>query len=94
MDLVGPLPPSNGFTYLLTIVDRFSRWPEAISLNDTTTVVCAQALISQWFARFGIPADVASDRGSQFTLQLWNSIAQLLGIQVHHTTVTTSKPMV
>ena len=86
VDLVGPLPPSNGFTHLLTIVDRFSRWPEAIPLNDTTTVVCAQALVSQWFAHFGIPADMTSDRGSQFTSQLWNSIAQLLGIQVHHTT--------
>eukprot|EP00731_Ephydatia_muelleri_P025879 Em0017g962a len=58
-------------------------WPEAIPLNDRTTVVCAQALISQWFARFGIPADMTSDRG---TSQLCNSIAQLLGIQVHHTT--------
>ncbi|KAL5479168.1 hypothetical protein EMCRGX_G022658 [Ephydatia muelleri] len=83
VDLVGPLPPSNGFTHLLTIVDCFSRWPEAIPLNDRTTVVCAQALISQWFARFGIPADMTSDRG---TSQLCNSIAQLLGIQVHHTT--------
>ena len=26
VDLVGPLPPSNGSTYLLTVVDRFSRW--------------------------------------------------------------------
>ena len=30
IDLVGPLPPSRGFTYLLTCVDRFTRWPEAI----------------------------------------------------------------
>ena len=28
VDLVGPLPPSQGFTYLLTCVDRFTRWPE------------------------------------------------------------------
>ena len=86
VDLVGPLPPSNGFTYLLTIVDRFSRWPEAIPLNDTTTTTCAQALISQWISRFGVPLDMTSDRGSQFTSQLWTSIAQLLGIQLHHTT--------
>ena len=36
VDLVGPLPPSNGFTHLLTVVDRFSSWPEAISLGDKT----------------------------------------------------------
>ena len=86
VDLVGPLPPSNGFTYyLLTIVDQFLRWPEAIPLNDTTTTTCAQALMSQWISRFGIPLDMTSDRGSQFTSQLWSSIAQLLGIQLHHT---------
>uniref|UniRef100_A0AAV2KH15 Reverse transcriptase RNase H-like domain-containing protein n=1 Tax=Knipowitschia caucasica TaxID=637954 RepID=A0AAV2KH15_KNICA len=28
IDLVGPLPPSRGFTYLLTMVDRTTRWPE------------------------------------------------------------------
>ncbi len=32
VDLVGPLPPSRGHTYLFTIIDRTSRWPEAIPL--------------------------------------------------------------
>ena len=86
IDLVGPLPPSNGFTHLLTVVDRFSRWPEAIPLHDTTAASCAQALVLHWIARFGIPADMSSDRGPQFTSQLWNSLAQMLGTQLHHTT--------
>ena len=30
VDLVGPLPSSEGHTYLFTILDRFSRWPEAL----------------------------------------------------------------
>ena len=66
MDLVGPLPPSNGYSYLLTVVDRFTRWPEAIPLKDTT--------------------DLTSDRGPQFTSQLWQAVAQLLGTRIHLTT--------
>ena len=27
IDIVGPLPPSNEHTYLLTCIDRFTRWP-------------------------------------------------------------------
>ena len=86
VDLVGPLPPSSGFTHLLTVVDRFTRWPEAIPLSDTTTHTCALALVSHWIARFGVPMDMSSDRGSQFTSQLWAAISQLLGTKLHHTT--------
>jgi hypothetical protein len=56
MDLVGPLQASRGFTHLFTIIDKTSRWPEAIPLNSTTTVDCANALFADWVARFGVPA--------------------------------------
>ena len=86
VDLVGPLPPSDGFTHLLTVVDRFSCWPEAIPLNDTSSISCARALIYHWIARFSVPADMSSDREPQFTSKLWTSMAELLGTQLHHTT--------
>jgi len=86
VDIVGPLPPSRGYTHLFTIVDRFTRWPEVIPLSDTSTPTCARALVSHWIARFGLPAHLSSDRGPQFTSELWSAVAQLLGIQLHRTT--------
>ena len=44
VDIVGPLPPSQNYRYLLTVVDRFTRWPEAIPLVDAQTTTCAKAL--------------------------------------------------
>lgn len=86
VDLVGPLPLSQGHTYLLTIVDRFTRWPEAIPLRDITTITCARALIAHWITRFGVPSVMSSDRGPQFTSDLWASVAELFGTKHHRTT--------
>ena len=61
VDLVGPLPPSQGYTYLFTIVDRFTCWPEAIPLSDISASTCARALVSHWISRFGLPGEISSD---------------------------------
>ena len=70
VDLVGPLPLSQGFAYLLTIVDRFSRWPEAIPILDMVSATVARAFLGQWMSQFSIPAEIISDRGVQFISQL------------------------
>ncbi len=36
VDLVGPLPRSAGYSYLLTVLDKTTRWPEAIPLAAMT----------------------------------------------------------
>ena len=85
VDLVGPFPPSQGHTHLLTVVDRFTRWPEAFPISDTSTRGVARTLIAGWISRFGTPAVLVSDRGPQFVSQLWTDIAQLLGVQLRQT---------
>ena len=68
VDFVGPLPTSReGFRYIFTIIDRTSRWLEAIPLTSMETDTMVDALINNWVCRFGVPAVVTSDRGAQFT---------------------------
>jgi transposase InsO family protein len=82
VDLVGPLPVSReGFSYLFTMVDRSTRWAEAIPLALISAADCAAALFTGWVARFGVPELLTSDRGVQFTSAVWSSLCSLLGIQ-------------
>jgi cleavage and polyadenylation specificity factor subunit 1 len=90
VDLVGPLPTSSGYSYLFTVIDRTTRWPEAIPLSGISAAECASALFSGWIQRFGVPAYITSDRGAQFTSSLWASLCELLSIS--HITTTAYHP--
>ena len=52
--LVGPLPHLAGYNHLLTCVDRFTRWPEAIPLSDTSAASMASAFLHHWVVGFGL----------------------------------------
>ena len=85
VDLV-TLPISNGFKYLLTAVDRFTRWPIAIPLVDISAQSVAEAFTYGWIAHFGVPATVTTDRGSQFSSATFQQLTKTWGIKVQMTT--------
>jgi transposase InsO family protein len=78
---VGPLPASHGgCTHLLTMVDRSTRWAEAVPLVSTSTASCAAAFFNSWVSHFGVPAVLTSERGVQFSSAVWGELCSTLGI--------------
>ena len=91
VDIVSPLPTAPcGSRYLLTVVDRSSRWLEAVPLRSIAAEDCADTLIAGWIACYGVPAQLTSDRGTQFTSAVWAVLCKQLGI--HHILTTAFHP--
>jgi len=86
IDLVGPLPSSQGYSYFLTCVDWYTRWPEALPLREITADTVAKAFLSGWITHFGVPSTIVADHGCQFESTLWSQLMSLLGMKWSRTT--------
>ncbi|KAL0186579.1 hypothetical protein M9458_018249, partial [Cirrhinus mrigala] len=83
VDFVTDLPPSNGYTTILSVVDRFSKACRFIPLPKLPSAMeTAEALCNWVFRLYGLPEDIVSDRGPQFTSRLWTTFFRQLGVNV------------
>ena len=89
--LVGLLPPSNGFNYILTCNDRFTHWPKAIPISNASTPTIVKTFLSGWITRFGVPSTITTGRGAQFQSHLWQELSRLLGTK--HISTTAYHPI-
>ncbi|GBM15240.1 Gag-Pol polyprotein [Araneus ventricosus] len=84
--LHGPLPSSKGYTFVLTCIDRFSRWPEAFPMCNQLAETVTQTLYVGWISRFGVSEIVTSDRGSNFESNIFQALTKFLGASKKRTT--------
>lgn len=86
LDIIGPLAPSKGNRYLLSMIDRYTRWPEVVPIPDQTAETIADCFVQHWVARFGVPEVITTDQGRNFESCLFKNLADRLGVKKTRTT--------
>ncbi|CAM8903156.1 unnamed protein product [Rhodiola kirilowii] len=80
VDFMGPLPSSQGNSFILVAVDYVSKWVEAIASPSCDAKVVIKMFKKIIFPRFGVPRAVISDNGSHFKEKRFESMLKKHGI--------------
>ena len=75
----------TGFTYVLMMVDKFSRLVEFVPTASATSLVAARAIM-RWSAQRGLPSWIISDGGRHFDNTLLQDLSDIIGFE-HHITL-------
>ena len=81
LDYLGPLPPSNGYRYLLVAIDSTSLYPEIHPTKTCDADETAKVLYEQVFCRYGCPLSILTDRGSCFRSALVNALCKIFKVK-------------
>ncbi|KGG51072.1 hypothetical protein DI09_469p10, partial [Mitosporidium daphniae] len=88
LDFLGPIKPHSlqGNNYILVITDYFSKWIEVIPLTNCTALSTSKALVERIILHHGPPKAIITDRGSNFTSELFSALCRALNIKRMKTT--------
>ena len=79
-DLVPELPPSGGYTNIVTAMDVFSRYLFAYPTSNQDAETIAKVLINIMTKHAYLPTTLISDKGTAFMSQKIKEVAGVLGI--------------
>ena len=90
MDYVGPLLPSTFigiiYRYILVFVDRLTKIRHLVPTVTIEVEEATNAYYTHVWKHHGLPESLLSDRGTQFTSDVWKHLYQMLRIDARLST--------
>ena len=86
--MVGPLKKSSkgSCMHLLVVVDKFTKWIEAVPITSSTALTAVNFIKSIIF-RFGVQHNIITDNGTNFTAGEFQNFCKELGIKINYASV-------
>jgi len=81
-DCFGPLRDSSSKKMILCMTDAFTKYVELVVLPDKEAVTVTSAIFNRWICRFGLPLEIVTDRGREFSNKVSEELYSLL--RLHH----------
>jgi transposase InsO family protein len=90
-NLFGPmLTADSNKKFVLCITDAFTKYAVVTAIANKEAETVADAIFKDWFAKFGIPAQIHTDGGKEFVKKLSAELFQLLNVR--HTKTSPAHP--
>lgn len=78
VDIARPLPPYRGYTHLLSSVDRLSRLPEFVFMENIAVETITRAFLFILISSFGVPSIATKNKRRQFEYSFFLHVSSLL----------------
>jgi hypothetical protein len=83
MDFIEGLPPSNRFSIILVVVDRFTKYDHFFPIKHPyTTSSIAHIFLDNVVKLHGVPQSIVCDRDRVFTRSFWTELFKLLKTKI------------
>lgn len=83
MDFIVELPQAEGFSTIFVVVDRLTKMAHFLPMKGTPSAMeTARVFIKEIVRLHGVPANIISDRGVQFTSRFWKALCDSLEIEL------------
>ena len=87
LNILGHFPQeTGGFEFLFVAIDKFTKWPEMTAMRKVTSQ-SAIKFLKELVCRFGDPARIITDNGTQITSRAFMQYFHALGCKISFASV-------